>query len=330
MFTIILQGRVKPMFEVWTEKYRPKVFNEIIGQEEIVRTVKAMVESGNIPHMLFAGPAGVGKTTLALVVARTLYGKNWKDNTLELNASDERGIDVIRHKVKDFARTKPIGGAPFKLVILDEADALTSEAQQALRRIMENFSSTCRFILICNYSSKIIDPIQSRTAVFRFRLLPKESVLERLKFIARNEGLKIEDRAIEAIFEISEGDMRRAINILQACAAVSKEITEDLVYTVSSVAKPEELKEILSKALAGDFLKAREMLADVMLKYGLSGEDIIRQIQRVVIKLDVDDEIKVKMIDQIGEIEYRLTQGSDPFIQLDSLLAQLAYIGKGK
>lgn len=318
------------MFEVWTEKYRPKVFDEIIGQEDIVRTVKAMVESGNIPHMLFAGPAGVGKTTLALVVARALYGGNWRDNTLELNASDERGIDVIRHKVKDFARTKPIGGAPFKLVILDEADALTSEAQQALRRIMENFSSTCRFILICNYSSKIIDPIQSRTAVFRFRPLPKESVLERLKFIAESEGLKIDDKALEAIFDISEGDMRRAINTLQACAAVSKEITKDLVYTVSSVAKPEELKEILNKALAGDFLKAREMLADVMLKYGLSGEDVIKQIQRVVIGLDVDDETKVKMIDQIGEIEYRLTQGSDPFIQLDALLAQLAYIGKKK
>ncbi len=318
------------MFEVWTEKYRPKAFDEIIGQEDIIRTVKAMVESGNIPHMLFAGPAGVGKTTLALVIARTLYGENWRDNTLELNASDERGIDVIRHKVKDFARTKPIGGAPFKLIILDEADALTSEAQQALRRIMENFSSTCRFILICNYSSKIIDPIQSRTAVFRFRPLPKKAVLERLKFIAESEGLNIDEDALEAIYEISEGDMRRTINTLQACAAVSKDINKDLVYTVSSVAKPEELKEILNKALVGDFLKAREMLADVMLKYGLSGEDVIKQIQRVVINLDVDDETKVKMIDQIGEIEYRLTQGSDPFIQLDALLAQLAYIGKSR
>ncbi len=316
------------MFEVWTEKYRPKVFDEIIGQEDIVRTVKAMVESGNIPHMLFAGPAGVGKTTLALVIARALYGENWRDNTLELNASDERGIDVIRHKVKDFARTKPIGGAPFKLVILDEADALTSEAQQALRRIMENFSSTCRFILICNYSSKIIDPIQSRTAVFRFRPLPKDAVLERLRFIAESEGLEIDEDALEAIFDISEGDMRRAINTLQACAAVSKKIEKDLVYQVTSVAKPEEVEEILNLALKGEFLKARDLLSDVMLKYGLAGEDIIKQIQRRIITMNLPDELKVKMIDIIGEVEFRMVEGADPMIQLDSLLAHLALLGK--
>src|SRR3989339_394548 len=161
---------------IWTEKYRPASFEEIRGQKEIVEKISAFVKSGNMPHLLFSGPAGVGKTTLALVIAKRLFGENWRQNTLELNASDERGIDVVRVKVKDFARTKSIGDVPFKLIYLDESDALTKEAQQALRRTMENYTQTCRFILSCNYSSKIIDPIQSRCAVFRFKPLEKKDM----------------------------------------------------------------------------------------------------------------------------------------------------------
>jgi len=161
---------------IWTEKFRPSQFSDIVGQDNIVKRVEALTNSLNIPHLLFAGPAGTGKSTLALIVVKDLFKNNWKDNYLELNASDERGINVVREKVKNFARTKSIGNVPFKVIFLDEADALTPEAQQALRRTMENYSATCRFILSCNYSSKIIDPIQSRCAIFRFKLLEKKTL----------------------------------------------------------------------------------------------------------------------------------------------------------
>ena len=172
--------------EIWTEKYRPKKYDGIVGQDSVVKRVKSLTDSLNIPHLLFAGPAGTGKSTLALIVVRELFGENWKENYLELNASDERGINIVREKVKDFARTKSLGKVSFKIIFLDEADALTPEAQQALRRTMENYSSTCRFIMSCNYSSKIIEPIQSRCVVFRFRQLDKKDIIEIIDKIAKD------------------------------------------------------------------------------------------------------------------------------------------------
>jgi len=180
---------------IWTEKYRPKSFSEVKGQKAVVEKVKAFVEQKNMPHLMFSGPAGVGKTTISLVIVRELFGESWRTNFLELNASDERGIDIIRNKVKDFARTRAIGNVPFKVIYLDECDALTSEAQQALRRTMENYAQTCRFILSCNYSSKIIDPIQSRCAIFRFKPLAKEDLLNILDVIQKEEGIQIEENA---------------------------------------------------------------------------------------------------------------------------------------
>src|SRR3990167_248808 len=191
---------------LWAEKYRPSDFSGIVGQQEIVRSVEAFVRHQNIPHLLFAGPPGVGKTSTAIVMAKQLYGENWRQNIIELNASDERGIDVVRTKVKDFARTKAIGNVPFKMCILDESDSLTREAQQALRRTMENYTATCRFVLLANYSSKIIEPIQSRCAVFRFKPLSKEQLLKIIDKICSNEKIKIDSRGKEAIIEVSGGD----------------------------------------------------------------------------------------------------------------------------
>jgi len=313
---------------IWTEKYRPRDFSEISGQKEIVRRVKAFVELGNMPHLLFAGPAGVGKSTLALVVARKLFGDAWHQNFLELNASDERGIDVVRSKVKDFARTRAIGNVPFKIIFLDECDALTREAQQSLRRTMENYTATCRFILSCNYSSKIIDPIQSRCAMFRFRPLDRKEIFPIIDKIAKDEKIKIDEKAKEALYIISEGDVRRLENILQSSAAISNDITEEMIYSMASVARPKEVDEVLKLAINGKFIESRNKLMDVMLNYGLSGTDIIKQIQKEILNLDISNESKMILMEKCGEIEFRMSEGSDEFIQLEALLSQFVLHGK--
>jgi len=331
MESVQQKGNVKDFEEttIWTEKYRPKKFEEMVGQDDILKRVKNLTKSMNIPHLLLAGPAGTGKSTLALIIVKELFENTWKENYLELNASDERGIDVVRQKVKDFARTKALGNVPFKIIFLDEADALTREAQQALRRTMENYTSTCRFILSCNYSSKIIDPIQSRCVILRFKLLEKKDIAERVKLIAQNEKLQISDETIEAVYEASEGDCRRAINLLQASASISPSITSELIDTLISAAKPAEIKVVLEYALSGDFLNAKEKLLDVMLKESISGTDIIKSIQKEVWNLQIDNELKVKLTEKTGEIEFRLVEGSDEFIQLEALLASFVLAGKG-
>ncbi|MBW3001756.1 replication factor C small subunit [Candidatus Woesearchaeota archaeon] len=311
---------------MWTEKYRPSSFDEIKGQQEIVSKVKAFVEQKNLPHLLFAGPAGIGKSTLALVTAKQMFGSEWRQNFLELNASDERGIDVVRVKVKDFARTKAIGDVPFKIIFLDECDALTRDAQQALRRTMENYAATCRFILACNYSSKIIDPIQSRCAMFRFRPLAKEHMLEIVNVIGQKESLKLDEVAKFALIEVSGGDCRKLENVMQSCASITDNITQDVVYSMASTAQPQEIKDLLDIAIKGDFLVARKQLLDIMLRYGLSGLDVIKQIQKEVWDLDIGARQKVALIDKCGEIEFRLVEGSDEYLQLEALLAQICAV----
>ena len=316
------------MIEVWAEKYRAHEFDEVVGQDEIVKRAKAFVKARNMPHLLFAGPAGSGKTTLSLIIVKKLFGKLWHENYLELNASDERGINVVREKVKDFARTKSIGDVPFKIIFLDEADALTKEAQQALRRTMENFTRTCRFILSCNYSSKIIDPIQSRCSLFRFRALTEKDVAKVVKRITKNEGLKADDKAIRVLYELSNGDCRRVINLLQASASVSNNITQELVYKIMAMAKPSDVKDMVLLALKGNFIKARQLLLKIMTKDGVSGIDVIKAIQSEIWNLDMDDQIKLKLTDKIGDVEFRLVEGSGEFIQLESLLAFLGLVNK--
>jgi len=316
--------------EIWTEKYRPENFQEVIGQDEIVKRVKNLTDSLNIPHLLFAGPAGTGKSSLALITVKQLFGEKWRENYLELNASDERGIDVVRQKVKDFARTKAIHSVPFKVIFLDEADALTREAQQALRRTMENYTNTCRFILSCNYSSKIIDPIQSRCAIFRFKLLEKKDMDKIIKRIGEGEKLNILEDAYESLYEASEGDCRRVINLIQATASISVNITKELVNTIVSNAKPKDIKVVLEYALSGDFQAAKDKLLDIMLKESISGQDIIKAIQKEIWNLQIEPEIKVRLTEKTGEIEFRLVEGSDEFIQLESLLASFILAGQGK
>jgi len=315
---------------IWTEKYRPSTFEKMVGQQEIIRRVQSLVQSMNIPHLLFAGPAGTGKSTLALIIVRELFKERWKDNYLELNASDERGIDVVRQKVKDFARTRAIENIPFKVIFLDEADALTNEAQNALRRTMENYSNTCRFILSCNYSSRIIDPIQSRCVVFRFRVLEKKDGLKVAKNIAEGEKLNVTDDALELLYEASEGDCRRAINLLQATSSISPDVNAEMIQMISSSAKPTDIRVVLDYALAGDFVSARDKMLDVMLKESISGVDIIKSVQKEIWNLQVEPEIKVRLTEKTGETEFRMIEGSDEFVQLQSLLASFVLAGQGK
>ena len=313
------------MSTIWTEKYRPQTFSEVKGQKFIVERVKKFVEQKNMPHLLFAGPAGCGKSTLALVTVKELYGETWKQNFLELNASDERGIDVVRNTIKDFARTRPIGNSVFKIIFLDECDSLTKEAQQALRRTMENYVTTTRFLLSCNFSSKIIDPIQSRCTVFRFKPLEEQDIKEYIANIAEKEEITIDEEAIKAIEDITSGDARRITNILQSCASESKTITKEIIYQTISAAEPQEIKEIITLAINKKFVEARNLLLDTMLKHGLSGLDTIKQIQKEIWNIEeITDEQKINTIDKIGEFEFRMVEGSDEFIQLEALLASLA------
>jgi replication factor C small subunit len=311
------------MFQIWSEKYRPKSLNDIINQKHVIERLKEFVKEKNVPNMLFAGPAGCGKTASAIATAYELYGDNWRQNILNLNASDERGIDVVRGKVKDFARTKAIGNVPFKLIFLDESDALTPEAQQALRRTMEAFTHLSRFILAANYSSRIIEPIQSRCAVFRFSSLKDADVKHYIDRITKGEKLRIDDSAIDEIVKLSEGDLRRVANILQASAILNKKITKDVIYEVSMQAEPKEVRKMIDYALNGKFSESREILKELLLRKGISGEDIIKQISSQIYDLDIPEKAKVELIEKVGDFEYRLQTGNEQ-IQLEALLARFA------
>jgi len=316
--------------QMWTEKYRPRRLEDIVDHEEIVNRLEGFVAQKDLPHCLFAGPPGTGKTTAALCLAHDLFGEHFQGNFLELNASDARGIDVIRTTVKDFARTMSLGDIPFKILVLDEADALTPEAQQALRRTMERYTRTCRFILIVNYSSKIIEPIQSRCALFRFPRLNREDIIGMLKFISEKEGVKLEDDGIEAILYVSEGDMRKAINTLQAASALGESVNADAVYKVTGKARPEEVRQMMELALSGDFIKARERLHELLINYGLSGVDVVRQVHRETFSMEIPEPWKLHIANIVGEIDFRMSEGANEEIQLSALLAQFGLVGQGK
>ena len=308
----------------WVEKYRPMALKEVVGQADITKRLESYVRTRNLPNMMFSGPAGVGKTSASVAMARELFGPGFEQNFLELNASDQRGIDVVRSTIKDFARTLAFN-AQFKIIFLDESDALTDDAQQALRRTMEKYTRTVRFILSCNYSSRIIEPIQSRCVVFRFRPLAAKEIEARLVDVAKKENVDIDDKALKAIIYVAQGDMRKSINVLQASAAMGKAIDEKTVYEVSSRARPEEIKDLIRLALSGQFLPAREKLDTLLYEYGMAGEDVITQLYRELIdfpEAELDSKTKIALVDVIGEYNFRLVEGASERIQLEALLAQ--------
>jgi replication factor C small subunit len=315
---------------MWAEKYRPQTLDDMTNQTEIVSRLKMFVQEKNLPHLLFVGPAGVGKTTSILALARDLYGPGYRNFTLELNASDERGIDVIREKVKNFARTAAIASpVSFKILIMDEADSLTSAAQHALRRTMEIYTRTCRFCLIGNYSENIIDPIQSRCSIFRYSPLDEKDMKTYIMNIVKKEQVNIIEEGLDAIYQASGGDLRKATNLLQAAAATKDVIDDVSIYEVLGKVSPERVRAMIQRSLEGDFLEAREILRELLIDQGLAPDDIIRMVYSELMRNTVLSEPwKVKLSDKVGEVDYRLTQGARPEIQLSTLLAHLALAGE--
>ena len=312
----------------WVEKYRPRLLGDVVNQKGIIKRLQQFIKDKSMPHLIFAGPAGTGKTTSALAMVRGLYGRKMAINTtfLELNASDARGINVIRTYIKDFAKAKPPSDIPFKILILDEADNMTAPAQQALRRTMEKYTKNCRMVLICNYSNKIIPPIQSRCVVFRFSSLNKEDIKERVKYIANQEQMSLTPDGLIALVDVSKGDCRRAINYLQSCGTISKKIDQDIVFRVAGEVPSDKIREILKTAIEGQLQFSLKLLNDIIREYGLSGINIIKNIHREIYDLQISENMKIELSKLLAESEYRLSQGGTEEIQLQALLANIVML----
>ena len=314
---------------MWVEKYRPKNLSDIINQKEIIGSLTGLLKKqGEMPNLLFSGGAGVGKTTTAMCLSREILGDRWKDYTLELNASDERGIGMVREKVKKFSRFAGLDTEiPFKIIILDEADEMTSDAQTALRRIIEDTAKFCRFILIANNISKIIPPIQSRCANFKFTQIDQTDIINHLKMILKKEKIQSDDKGIIEITEYAEGDLRHAINLLQAVASTGN-ISQTSVKATAGLAKTNDVSDVLKLAISGKIQDARNKMIELIKVYGMSESDFLKYINQALFGLKPENLEDISQI--IAKYDYRILSGANPEIQLTAMLAELTNIPKIK
>lgn len=308
----------------WVEKYRPATLDDVIAHQHICATLLRFVDAGQLPHLLFYGPPGTGKTSTALALARRLYGGAVRSNVLELNASDDRGIDVVRGQIKAFASTRNVfaGAQSFKLIILDEADAMTQAAQGALRRVMEQYTRNVRFVLICNYVNKIIPAIQSRCTRFRFAPLASDAVARRLAAVVDAENAALDEPARDALLSLAAGDMRRALNILQAAAAAdpARPITEDIIYACTGNAHPRDIHAAFRAMLQDEFATALHTVHALRTARGIAPMDLLTGMHELVMALELPPHARAFLLDQMAQIEYRLATGASERIQLSALL----------
>ena len=311
---------------MWVEKYRPKEISEIVGQSEIIGSLSALIKDPtDMPHLMFSGSAGVGKTTTALCITRQILGENIEGNLLELNASDERGIGMVREKVKKFSGFAGLSNVPFKIIILDEADEMTADAQTALRRIIEDTAKFCRFILIANNISKIINPIQSRCAVFKFSQIDEKEITTHLKTVLKKEKGKADEKGLKEIAQYAGGDLRHAINLLQTAASTG-DITQDSVKAAAGLTKTNDVDDVLKLAVSGKIQDSRNKMIELIKVYGMSESDFLKYINQALFSAKYDNLEELSQI--IAKYDYRILVGSNPEIQLSAMLAELGKFSK--
>ena len=315
------------MMDIWIEKYRPLKLSDIYGQEQVVSRLRSFVKERQLPHLIFAGPAGVGKTSAAIALTRELLGEQWRDSFLELNASDERGIDVIRENVKEFARIKPFNDLGLRVVFLDEADQLTQDAQAALRRTMEKFSGTTRFIFSCNYSTQIIPPIQSRTVVMRFRTIDQDEMKAYISDIAKKENMEMSPDSLDALCEVAAGDARKATSILQTLKYLG-DTSPRAIFEMAGNLEPADFEKLFKLSMEGLYDDAVNLMEKLTVERGYSALDIIKGMHSFIKKQRIAPKQKLSIIMALAEFEFRIVEGGSDRIQLDALVAKIGWIGQ--
>ncbi|KIL69291.1 hypothetical protein M378DRAFT_157538 [Amanita muscaria Koide BX008] len=304
----------------WVEKYRPVTLDDVVSHKDITSTIEKFIEKNRLPHLLFYGPPGTGKTSTILAVARRIYGPSYRKQILELNASDDRGIDIVREQIKQFAETRTLFAKGFKLIILDEADMMTQAAQAALRRVIEHYTRNVRFCIICNYVNKIIPAIQSRCTRFRFSPLPILEVKKRVDNVIDAERVKITDDGKGALLKLSKGDMRRALNVLQACHAAYDLTGETEIYNCTGNPHPSDIETVVNSMLTDEFTTSYRMITTLKTERGLALQDLITGAYEYLETIELKPHAKIYLLDHLATTEYRLSTGASEKIQLTALL----------